>query len=70
MVSTEPELDSEGRPRHTDPRDFAEPLVPERRRNWLPWLLAALVVLAALIFGPSMCASRPDAGASGPAAAR
>jgi hypothetical protein len=68
MVSTEPELDSEGRPRHSDPRDFARPLVPERRRNWLPWILATLVVLALLIFGPRACADAPE-GASPQAAA-
>jgi hypothetical protein len=54
MVSTEPELDAEGRPRHDDPRDHIEPIAPERKKAWLPWLLAALaaVVVLILLMGP------------------
>lgn len=53
MVSTEPELDSTGRPRHDDPRDASQPLAPHVRRNlgWVPWVLVALVILALLVFG-------------------
>jgi hypothetical protein len=67
MVSTEPELDSEGRPRHTDPRDFARPLVQQRRRNWLPWILAAIVVPGLLIFLPRACAETRDVAPPEPA---
>ena len=49
MVSTEPELDADGRPRHDDPRDNDQPIAPERKTNWLPWLIAALVIIVALI---------------------
>ena len=54
MVSTEPELDDEGRPRHDDPRDHSQPIAPERKITWLPWLLAALaiVVVLILVIGP------------------
>ena len=54
MVSTEPGLDSEGRPRHDDPRDHSQPIAPERKITWLPWLLVALaaVVVAILLMGP------------------
>ena len=54
MVSTEPELDAEGRPRHDDPRDYSQPIAPERKKAWLPWLLAALaaVVVLVLLLGP------------------
>ena len=54
MVSTEPELDDSGRPRHGDPRDFDQPIAPERKKAWLPWLLAALavVVVVILVMGP------------------
>jgi hypothetical protein len=49
MVSTEPELDDSGRPRHDDPRDHDQPIAPERKKNWLPLLLGGLVILIALI---------------------
>jgi hypothetical protein len=54
MVSTEPELDSEGRPRHDDPRDNAPPIAPERKKVWLPWLIGAVavVVLVVVLMGP------------------
>jgi hypothetical protein len=54
MVSTEPELDAEGRPRHDDPRDHSRPIAPERKKAWLPWLLAAvaLVIVLVLVMGP------------------
>ena len=54
MVSTEPELDAEGRPRHDDPRDNDRPIAPERKKAWLPWLLAAvaIVVVLVLVMGP------------------
>ena len=54
MVSTEPELDAEGRPRHDDPRDNDQPIAPERKKHWAPWLVAALVllVLAIVFLGP------------------
>ena len=54
MVSTEPELDDEGRPRHDDPRDHSQPIAPERKKAWLPWLLVALaaVVVLVLLMGP------------------
>ena len=48
MADDEPELDDQGRPRHEDPRDFAVP-IPAGRRNWLPWLIAAVVVVALLV---------------------
>jgi hypothetical protein len=53
MVSTEPELDASGRPRHDDPRDGSRPLAPhvKRKLGWVPWLIVALLVLALLAFG-------------------
>lgn len=53
MVSTEPELDSSGKPRHDDPREASRPLAPHVTRNlgWLPWVLAALVILALIALG-------------------
>jgi len=53
MVSTEPELDASGRPRHDDPRDASRPLSPLVKRNlgWVPWVIVALIVLALLAFG-------------------
>jgi hypothetical protein len=50
MVSTEPELDSDGRPRHSDPRDRSRPIVAQRKRNWLPWILAAIVLIGLALF--------------------
>jgi len=54
MVSTEPDLDDSGRPRHDDPRDNDQPIAPERKKAWLPWVLAALalVVVVILVMGP------------------
>jgi hypothetical protein len=49
MVSTEPELDAEGRPRHDDPRDHSRPIAPERKKAWLPWLLAAVAIVIGLV---------------------
>ena len=49
MVSTEPDLDDSGRPRHDDPRDFDQPIASERKKHWAPWLVAALVLLVFLI---------------------
>jgi hypothetical protein len=53
MVSTEPELDAAGRPRHDDPREASRPLSPKVRRNlnWIPWALVALIIVALLAFG-------------------
>jgi hypothetical protein len=53
MVSTEPELDSTGRPRHDDPRDDSQPLAPHVKRNlnWIPWAVALLIVLVLLALG-------------------
>jgi hypothetical protein len=65
MVSTEPELDAQGRPRHDDPRDFTPPPGPGRRRNWLPWILAALVVLGLLLFVPPWLSQRDSVAPRG-----
>jgi hypothetical protein len=53
MVSTEPELDSSGRPRHDDPREGSQPLAPHVKRNlgWVPWVIVAVIVLALLALG-------------------
>jgi hypothetical protein len=53
MVSTEPELDAAGRPRHDDPREASQPLAPhvKRKLGWIPWAIAALIVLALIAFG-------------------
>jgi hypothetical protein len=53
MVSTEPELDSSGRPRRDDPREASQPLAPHVRRKlgWVPWVIVALIVVALLAFG-------------------
>jgi hypothetical protein len=54
MVSTEPELDAEGRPRHDDPRDHSRPIAPERKKAWLPVVLAlvAIVIALVVVMGP------------------
>ena len=53
MVSTEPELDQSGKPRHDDSREGSRPLAPHASRSlgWVPWALAALVILALIAFG-------------------
>jgi hypothetical protein len=67
MVSTEPELDAQGRPRHDDPRDVSRPPVPQRRRNWLPWIVAGLILLGLALFLPRAF-SDGDEAAPAPAA--